>query len=56
MEAPNLHVHVYDENPEKDVNLVEEVDLVMLDEYDDYYQYGIHVQGYWVEIRVMKGE
>jgi len=53
---PNLHVHIYDEHTELDDNLVLEKDLILQDEYDDYYQYGIRVRGCWVEIRVMKGE
>lgn len=49
-----LHVHIYDNESSKDDNLVEEIDLTMLDEYEDYFQYGFERNGEWFEIRVPK--
>lgn len=54
----DLHVHIYDETSQADDNLVEELDLVLQEDYGDYLQYGFQIVGkglsYWVEIRVPK--
>lgn len=56
-----LHAHVYDETSTEDDNLVEEVDLPLQGKYDNYLQYGFHLDASctscgskWIEIRVMK--
>lgn len=37
----NIHVHIYDQQPALvfDDNLIEEIDLEEIDQYDDYIQY-----------------
>jgi len=52
----NIHVHIYDQQPALvfDDNLIEEIDLEEIDQYDDYIQYGFERNGEWIEIRIPK--
>jgi hypothetical protein len=47
-----VHVHIYGDNGD---SLESEHDLEMIEEYPDpngYKQYGLEVEGKWVEIRI----
>jgi hypothetical protein len=48
----DLHLHIYDQNSDKDDNLVVEQDLKLIEDYGDYRQYGFERNGEWFEIRV----
>ena len=57
----SLHVHIYDNSEVATdsqtalaIPLVAELDLQLLDEYDDYFQFGFSRNGEWFEIRVPK--
>jgi hypothetical protein len=49
-----LHVHIYDQDKRTEDNLVEEIDLDLIDEYREYYQFGFERGDEWIEIRVPK--
>ena len=54
MTAPVLHLHVWNKPTNSDHPPVIDTDMELLDEYDDFYQYGIELDGKWLELRVMK--
>lgn len=53
MPAQKIHVHVWDHENQPNEPL-EEYDLILTGEYDDYYQYGAQVGELWIEARIMK--
>ena len=58
--APTLHLHVWGKDgtlidgQEVDGALLADTDVELVDEYDEYWQYGFAMDGKWFEMRIMK--
>lgn len=51
--APTLHLHAWGSDPDADPLI--DIDVPLIDEYDEYWQYGARAPGgRWLELRIMK--
>ncbi len=53
-QAPALHLHLWEESGAIEGRLLVDTNVPLIDEYDEYYQYGMDLDGKWLELRIMK--